>query len=310
MKTFIDSRRKPEAIQKIINRAQPGDILDFSQAGTLKLSEPLEVHQRDITIQKLRAKCAKKGKPNELLVVFPVADNFKLFDCHFQGRSDYDDNRKPFVAIYSNNVHVNDVRGVKGSKDCILISAEYKNITSGLVEKIRGHKMGRDTVSLEGHGEADRYVSGIVVDDVYCNKSKYKGAVESSDGSYDNTIRNVYCKDSGYAVDVQDHGKGKGQTNKQITIEDCRARDCENLVRTANNDYDHCDLFIQHCTAEDCEMPLMLKNTRCIFLDHVNINQKRYKDDCVYLENCSEVTYNQIRVNGDDFDSKLHLKEK
>ena len=305
----VDSKRLRKDIQKIIDEAKSGDTIEFGDL-QIELDKPLEINTENLTITGLNAKCAKKGKPNELLVVHPSADNFTLSNCEFEGYGDYDDNRKAFVSIYSNNPHVSNIKGFKGSKDCILICAEHKNITAGFVSQIEAMRMGRDTVSLQGCGEDNKFVSGITVDGVKSTESEYKGAVETSDGSSDNTLRNItyYGKNQeGYAVDVQDHGR-RGQTNTNITLFNIKAYDAEHCIKSANHDFGHSGLTIKNCLAEDCEMPIALSNTDNIILENFLVLDKEDDDEVRFtFENCRDITVNSCLVNSKAMDQDAQI---
>lgn len=218
----------------------------------------------------------------------------------------YERNKHPLIWIKVGNFTVTDGDVSSSLKDGIMVSPDPNcadapcHIDGGLIARVRGKGNHKDVVSIAGNG-ADGHVRNVCVHDITCTDSHDKGAVEVSDGTDQITLSRIAAKRSIYAVDVQDHydkdekddekrKKKKQETNRNVTIDNVEATDCEYAVRTANHDLDlqanggigHSDLTITKVTAERCSIPIRVSNTTNVTIRDVCIQDDKSGRDAPY----------------------------
>lgn len=174
-----------------------------------------------------------------------------------------------------------------GSKD--------EDIVGGVVRDVVGRGVRRDVVSISGSDGNGRRIRNVLVDNVRCYDSAFRGAVEVSDGTDNITVRKVYAESAVYAIDVQDHNKPE-QSNRNVMIEDVYAWRCKHALRTANTRKGHANLTIRDITARQCSIPVQVSHTANLHLSNVRLLDPEGAKPSIQIQDCHGVTLRDVLV--------------
>lgn len=261
-------------LQQRIDAAPPGGIVDFAMLEFAEIDRPLEV-TKPLTLRGLRLALPPALPKTRLLVV--SAEGFGLEDSAFRGNADTvgQDQRATLVEVNAGGFRVERCRFDNSSKNGLTIepAAGQATLARGVIRDIEGSGVVRDVVSLSG-GQRGGVVRDVLVENVRAVDSSLRGAVEVSDRTWDVTVRGVSAERCVYAIDVQDHDNPT-DINRNILLEDIRARDCRHAVRTATDPIGHEGLTIRDVVAEDCHLPLRVDHISHVIIDGVRIVGRR-----------------------------------
>jgi len=291
-------------LQKVIDAAQPNSIVICDRNKPLTLSVPITI-RKPLTIRGINARLPEKLGRTSLIVVDAEGVTISDFELHGNYDTVSQEERAPLISIGAGGFAIERGLFVNSSKDGVEITSrgdEDADIIGGVVRDIVGIGVGRDVVSISG-GNLGQRIRNVLVENIRCYNSHYRGAVEVSDGSDNITVRKVYAEDSLYAVDVQDHGKPK-QINTNVVVEDVYAVRCKHAIRTANRPHGHANLTMRDITAKECDAPLRISNTDNVILQNVRIFGHGDKTPPILIKNCAgvsvrDVTFGKVVYTGE-----------
>jgi len=284
-------------LQAALDAAATHSIVLCDRNRPLTLSTPVTI-RKPLTLRGLHARLPERLGNTPLVVV--AADGVTICDFELYGNRDSvpQDDRCALLVIQAGDFTVERGLFVNSSKDGVMVdgpSVKDRDIVGGVVRDIVGRGNVRDVVSLGGGGVHGHRIRNVLVDNVRGYDSRLRGAVEVSDGSDNVTVRKVYAEQMIYAVDVQDHGAPR-ETNTNVVIEDVYALECRHAIRTANKPRGHANLTMRDITAERCEAPLAISNTRHVTLENVRIADHPARRPPVSIANCDGVTVRDVTV--------------
>ncbi|MFC1715243.1 hypothetical protein ACFL6S_16360 [Candidatus Poribacteria bacterium] len=284
-------------LQGVIDAAQPYSIVICERNKPLTLSEPVII-RKPLTIRGINARLPEKLGKTSLLVI--AAEGVTISDFELHGNYDTvpQTERAPLISISAGEFAIERGLFVNSSKDGIEVTArggEDADIVGGVVRDIVGKGIGRDVVSISG-GDLGQQIRNVLVENIRCYKSYYRGAVEVSDGSDNITVRKVYAEDSLYAIDVQDHGKPK-QVNTNVVVQDVYAVRCKHAIRTANRPHGHANLTIRDVIAKECNAPIRISHTDGVILQNVRIFDHSDDNTPISVKNCVSVSIRDIALS-------------
>src|SRR5678815_5643823 len=247
-------------LQKIIDAAAAHTVVRCDPNQQLVLSAPIVV-RKPLTLTGLHARLQEKVGNTSLVVV--EAKGVAVTDFEFFGNADSvpQNDRAPLLVIHAGDFRVE--RGVflNSSKDGVMIDGdgmpEGEDLIGGVVRDVIGRGVRRDVVSISGSSGHGHKIRNVVVENVRCYESAFRGAVEVSDGTENITVRTVYAESAVYAIDVQDHHQ-PDQSNRNVVIEDVYATKCKHAIRTANTRRGHANLTVRDLTANQCISPVQI----------------------------------------------------
>ncbi len=286
-------------LQQTIDNAPPHSILFCNKNKTLTVSETIIIH-KPMTIRGLNARLPEKLGNTPLLLV--QADHVTITDFELYGNIDSVSQkvRAPLISIQADQFTVERGLFVKSSKEGVSIvgNANGGFVQGGVVRDIVGRGNGRDVVSVDG--DHVKQFRNVLIENIRCYNSPYRGAVEVSDGSENITVRKIYAVGSLYAVDVQDHGAPR-DVNRNVFIEDVYAVNCKYVIRTALKPRGHSNLTISNVTAKQCFSPLNIKNTNDTILKNVRIIDHKEEANPILIRNCNGLTVRDVIINNSTF---------
>lgn len=290
----------PAQLQQILDDAAPESIVDFGFRSYVEINITLHI-KKPLWIRGLRLKLPT-GLPRTALLTTDVA-GVRVTDSYFRGNGDSveQDVRASLLEIHAGDFQVERCVFENSAKNGLTIDPgdSGKPIVGGVIRDIVGHHVIRDVVSLSG-GSGDGLIRDVLVENVRAYDSKLRGAVEVSDRSADITVRSVTSERCVYAVDVQDHGEPH-EVNRNILLEDIRARKCRHAIRTANDPHGHEGLVIRNVVAEDCELPLRISHTKDVIIEGVRIirrqldpTESKHSSSMLQINSCQNVSLRDI----------------
>ena len=287
-------------LQKRLDQAAPHSVVDFQMTEFVTLHAPLRV-TKPLTVRRLRLQLPPKLPRTQLLQT--NVEGFELTDSHFRGNADTvgQDQRASLVEIRAGKFRVERCTFDNASKNGLTIDPGDSDqpLVGGVVRDIVGHGVVRDVVSLSG-GSRGGAVRDILVENVYAADSSLRGAVEVSDRSWDVTVRGVTAERCVYAIDVQDHDL-KTDINRNVLLEDIRARNCRHAIRTATDPIGHSGLTIRNVVAEDCDVPLRIDHITDVLIEGVRIlgrerdpTEPEDLESVISIKGCNNVTVRDV----------------
>ena len=289
-------------VQAVVDAAPPHSIVVCDRNHQVVLSQPVRI-RKPLTIRGLNARLPAKLGRTSLVIVQSEGVVVSDFELHGNGDTVPQDRRAALLAIEAGDFCVERGAFYNSSKDGILIDGGAlvgNDLTGGVVRDVVGRVIRRDLVSVGGSGSEGHRVRSVLIDNVRCYGSQYRGAVEVSDGSDRITVRTVYAEGCVYAVDVQDH-KHPGQVNTNVFIQDVHARDCTHAIRTANHPLGHANLTIRDVIAERCAAPLQIRNTDNVVLHNVTILDHASPRPPISLSNCDGLSLRDLTIKGGNY---------
>jgi hypothetical protein len=286
-------------VQAVVDATPPHSIVICDRNRRVVLSQPVRI-RKPLTLRGLDARLPDKLGRTSLVVVQSEGVVVSDFELHGNGDTVPQDQRAALLVIESGNFCVERGAFYNSSKDGILIDGGALaggDLTGGVVRDIVGRVIRRDLVSVGGSGSEGHRVRSVLIDNVSCYKSQYRGAVEVSDGSDRITVRTVYAEGCVYAVDVQDH-KHPGQVNTNVLIQDVHARDCTHAIRTAHRPLGHATLTSRDVIAERCAAPLQIRNTDNVVLHNVTVLDHASERPPISLSNCDGLSLRDLTIKG------------
>ena len=237
-----------------------------------------------------------------LVVIQSEGVTISDFELHGNGDTVPQEERAPLLVLQAGSFTVERGLFTNSSKDGILIDGGVlagADLTGGVVRDIVGRIIRRDLVSVGGSGSEGHRIRNILIDNVRCYNSQFRGTVEVSDGSENITVRKVYAEDCIYAIDVQDHGN-PDQINRNVVIEDVYARKCRHAIRTASRPLGHTNLVIRNVVAEQCIAPLEIKNIDNVTLHGVTILDHTSPNSPVSVLNSDGLSIRDLTIKNVD----------
>jgi hypothetical protein len=263
-----------QELQERIDAAPAGGVVDFAMLEYVEIDRPLEV-RKPLTIRRLKLSLPPSLPRTRLVVV--STEGFGLEDSAFRGNADTvgQDQRATLVEISAGGFRVERCRFDNSSKNGLTIepSPENPTLARGVIRDIEGSGVVRDVVSLSG-GQRGGVVRNVLVENVRAVDSSLRGAVEVSDRTWDVTVRGITAERCVYAIDVQDHDNPT-DINRNVLLEDIRARQCRHAVRTATDPIGHEGLTIRNVVAEDCHLPIRIDHVANVIVDGVRVVGRR-----------------------------------
>lgn len=294
------------SLQDRLDEAPEHSVVDFAMTEFVTLDKPLRV-AKPLTVRGLRLQLPPKLPRTQLLQT--NVEGFSLTDSHFRGNADTvgQDQRASLVEVRAGKFRVERCTFENSSKNGLTIDPGDTDqpLIGGVVRDIVGHGVVRDVVSLSG-GSRGGTVRDVLVENVYASDSSLRGAVEVSDRTWDVTVRGVTADRCVYAVDVQDHDLAT-DINRNVLLEDIRARNCRHAVRTATDPIGHNGLTIRNVVAEDCDVPLRIDHIANVLVDGVHIIGRERDPaetndlECAFqIKGCTNVTIRNVVIEGVD----------
>jgi hypothetical protein len=283
-------------LQQIIADAPPHSTLMCDRNRVITVGTPIEI-RKPLTLIGLKAQLPPKLGNSSLLVV--KSRNVTLLDFELTGNGDSvpQDQRAPLIVVAAGDFRIERMSFFNASKDGINVDGDAagEDIVGGVIRDIVGRKVIRDTISISGGSSRGFKVKNVLVDNVRAYDSQRRGAVEVSDGSEHVTVRKVYAERCIYAVDVQDHSK-PFQVNRHIVVEDVHAVRSKHALRTSNRPLGHIGLTVRDITAEYCNDPIVISNTRDVAVHNVRVIGHEGTGTPVLLKNCHGLTVRDVIV--------------
>jgi hypothetical protein len=276
-----------DEFQRRIDNAAPRSVVQCDPNKELRFSSPVIV-RKPMTIVGLHARLPEKLGATSLVVV--EAKGVALTDFELVGNAETvaQKDRAPLLVLHAGEFRVERGLFINSSKDGVMIDGDGSNdedLIGGTVRDVVGRGVRRDVVSISGSNGHGRKIRNVLVENVRCYQSAFRGAVEVSDGTDNITVRKVYAEDAVYAIDVQDHHQA-GQSNRNVVIEDIFARRCQHAIRTANSRQGHANLTVRDVVAEQCRIPLQIANTENVALTNVRIIDHDGDKAPMQIQNC------------------------
>jgi hypothetical protein len=287
-------------IQSAIDAAVPHSVVIFDRNRQVTLAVPLKV-TKPLTIRGLNARLPQKLSKTPLVVIQSEGVTVSDFELHGNGDTVPQVERAPLLVLQAGGFTVERGLFTNSSKDGILIDGgalAAADLTGGVVRDIVGRTIRRDLVSVGGSGSEGHRIRNILIDNVRCYNSQFRGTVEVSDGSENITVRKVYAEDCIYAIDVQDHGN-PNQINRNVVIEDVYARNSRHAIRTASRPLGHTNLVLRNIVAERCIAPLEIKNIDNVTLHGVTILDHASPNPPVSVLNCDGLSIRDLTIKDD-----------
>jgi len=258
--------------REAIDQAPSHSVVLFDRNKAVELDEPLVI-DKPLTLLGLHARLPAGRDPFPLVVV--NVEGVRIADFELHGNSDWpnwvQDGRYSLLVVYAGDFTIERGLLTQASQHGILVRSAVLNkpIRGGVIRDVEVRDIGRDGVSLEGRPNGS--ISHVLVDNVRAYRSRLRGAVEACDGADNITLRNIYAEDCVYAVDVMhDHG-GPAEVMHNHLVDNVHAVRCKRAVRTSNHDLGHAGLTIRNVTAEQCELPVDIRNVTGVLLDGVRV---------------------------------------
>lgn len=291
------------SLQARLDEAPANSVVDFAMTEFVTLDKPLRV-TKPLTVRGLRLQLPPKLARTQLLQT--NVEGFELTDSHFRGNADTigQDQRASLVEVRAGKFRVERCTFDNASKNGLTIDPGDSDqpLVEGVVRDIVGHGVVRDVVSLSG-GSRGGTVRDILVENVYASDSSLRGAVEVSDRSWDVTVRGVTAERCVYAIDVQDHDLPT-DVNRNVLLEDIRARNCRHAVRTATDPIGHSGLTIRNVVAEDCDVPLRIDHISDVLIEGVRIigrqrdaTEPEDLESVIRIKGCSNVSVRDVVIS-------------
>jgi hypothetical protein len=280
--------RDQDELQRMIDQAAPHAQIQCDPNRQRIFSAPVII-RKPLTLTGLHARLPDKLGNTSLVIVEAKGVAVINFELTGNAESVPQKERAPLLIIHAGDFDV--ARGVflNSSKDGVMIdgdgAANDEDLIGGTVRDVVGRGVRRDVVSISGSSTGRRKIRNVLVENVRCYDSAFRGAVEVSDGTDNITVRKVYAENAVYAVDVQDH-HARGQANTNVVVEDIYARKCRHAIRTANSRQGHANLTIRDVSAEQCSVPLQITNTENVSLHNVRIIDHEGDKAPMQVQNC------------------------
>jgi hypothetical protein len=290
--------RGQDDLQKIIDAASPHAVVRCDPNQQLCFSSPVII-RKPLTLTGLHARLPEKLGNTSLVVV--EAKGVAITDFELVGNADSvpQKDRAPLLVIHAGDFRVE--RGVflNSSKDGVMIDGDgsaEEDLIGGVVRDVVGRGVRRDVVSISGSSGHGRKIRNVLVENVRCYESAYRGAVEVSDGTDNITVRKVYAEAAVYAIDVQDHRQPE-QSNRNVIIEDVYARKCKHAIRTANTRRGHGNLTVRDLTADECISPVQISHTDNVSLTNVRIMNHDGNKPPIDVQDCRGVFIHDVLID-------------
>ena len=284
-------------LQEVIDHAPSNSIVRCDPNQVLTLAVPVRI-RKPLTLVGLRARLPEKLGSTPLLVV--EARGVAVTDFELTGNADSvpQNERAPLLVIHAGDFRVERGQFLNSSKDGVMIDGDGskdEDIVGGVVRDVVGRGVRRDVVSISGSDGNGRRIRNVLVDNVRCYDSAFRGAVEVSDGTDNITVRKVYAESAVYAIDVQDHNKPE-QSNRNVVVEDVYAWRCKHALRTANTRKGHANLTIRDITARQCSIPVQVSHTANLHLSNVRLLDPEGAKPSIQIQDCHGVTLRDVLV--------------
>ncbi|MFO7775127.1 MAG: hypothetical protein R6W89_04955 [Candidatus Hydrogenedentota bacterium] len=290
----------------VIAEAPAHSVVLFNRGHCLTFDNTLVI-DKPLTVLGLNARMPEGLAQTPLVSIQAEGVRFADFELH--GNTDsitnWRDDRASCLTIQAGGFVIERGLVTKASRHGVLVASgtdqnlgDYpaaggQDIRNGVIRDIVARDIRRDGVSIEGRREGS--ISNLLVENIWLYRSPDRGAVEACDGADNITFRNIYAEDSVYAVDVQDHGD-PSHRNRNLLGENIQAVRCSHAVRTANRDFGHTGLTLRNVTAERCELPLQISNTRGVLIDGMQVLNHEADGPLVELSNCKGVKVNDVML--------------
>ncbi len=288
-------------IQSALDSAAPHSVVICDRNRQVTLATPVRV-RKPLTFRGLNARLPEKLSRTPLVVVQSEGVTVSDFELHGNGDTVPQAERAPLLVLEAGGFTVERGLFTNSSKDGILIDGSAltgADLTGGVVRDIVGRVIRRDLVSIGGSGATGHRIRNVLVDNVRCYGSEFRGTVEVSDGSENITVRKVYAEDCLYAIDVQDHGN-PNQINRNVVIEDVYSRNSRHAIRTASKPLGHTNLVLRNIVAEHCIAPLEIKNIDNVTLHGVTILDHTSPNPPVSVVNCDGLSIRDVTIKDVD----------
>ncbi|KAJ8903431.1 hypothetical protein NDN08_004539 [Rhodosorus marinus] len=282
--------RCSEDLEEQIESASDGDFLRANSNCEWTVDNAISIRSR-ITIRGVRAKL-KSGVG--LTAIFKVLEPGVIIeDFVLTGNKDSvkEAFRMSLILVFKSDVTIRNGVFYDSSQNGVAVRANQgaSDIVGGLLENLEGHGCERDVVSISTRDNGLRGTRNITVKNIRAYKSRKKGAVEVSDGAEDIIVDNIYAERCVYAVDIQDHSKGKLESNNRIKISNVHAYRCKFAVRSETTDIGHSDIEISDVYARGCTRTMSLKNIMNLTIYNVRSEGNKGTGNAIELMNCDNL---------------------
>ena len=282
-------------LQQVIDTAPSNSIVRCDPNRRMVLSTPVTI-RKPLTLLGLRARLPEKLGGTSLVLI--EAKGVSVLDFELTGNADSvpQSERAPLIVVHAGDFRIE--RGVflNSSKDGVMIDGDAlkdEDLVGGVVRDIVGRGVRRDVVSISGSSGNGRRIRNVLVDNIRCYDSEFRGAVEVSDGTDNITVRKVYAESAVYALDVQDHNKPL-QGNRNVVIEDVYAVRCKHAIRTANTRKGHGNLTMRDIIAEQCIIPVQVSHTENVTLSNLRVLDHSSGKPPVQIQDCHGVAVRDV----------------
>jgi len=290
-------------LQRIIDEAAPHSVVKCDENKELVFSAPVVI-RKPLVLAGLHARLPEKLGNTALVIVEAKGVAVTDFELVGNAESVSQKERAPLLIVHAGEFRVERGRFLNSSKDGVMIDGDGpagEDVIGGVVRDLVGRGVRRDVVSISGSSGHGRKVRNVLVDNIRCYESAFRGAVEVSDGTDNITVRKVYAENAIYAIDVQDHHED-GQANINVVIEDVYARNCRHIVRTANSRRGHANLTLRDLVGDACELPVQLSHTNNVSVNNVRILNPHGSKPPMQIDDCRGVSVRDIvieNISGD-----------
>lgn len=281
----------------VVEEAPAHSVILFDRNRPVELAEPL-VLDKPLALLGLHARLPEGHAPAPLVMVH--AEGVRIADFELHGNDQWtdwlQDGRESLLVVYAGDFTIERGLLTRASQHGILVRSSVLNkpICGGVIRDVEAHDIGRDGVSLEGRQEGS--ISHVLVDNVRVYRSRLRGAVEACDGADNITLRNIYAEDSLYAVDVMhDHGDPTEVMHNHL-VDNVHAVRCRYAVRTNNRDLGHTGLTIRNVTAEQCRVPVHVRNITGVLIDGVRVFDHAHDGPLVEVVNSTTVQVRNVSL--------------
>ena len=290
----------------VIAEAPAHSVVLFDRGHCLTFDNTLVI-DKPLTVLGLNARMPEGLAQTPLVSIQTEGVRFADFELHGNTESiteNWAANRASCLTIQAGGFVIERGLVTKASRHGILVASgtdldlgDYpaeggQDIRNGVIRDIVARDIRRDGVSIEGRPEGS--ISNLLVENVWLYRSPDRGAVEACDGADNITFRNIYAEDAAYVADVM-HDHGNNVTNNH-TVENVHGLRCRRVVRTANRDLGHTGLTLRNITAENCELPLQISNTRGVLVDGMQVTNHDEDGPLAEITNCNGVKVNDVML--------------
>ncbi|MFP4173117.1 MAG: hypothetical protein ACLFV4_09425 [Candidatus Hydrogenedentota bacterium] len=289
----------------VIAEAPAHSVVLFDRNNCMTFHEMLVI-DKPLTVLGLNARLPEGLAQTPLVSIQAEGVRFAGFELH--GNTDsitnWRDDRASCLTIQAGGFVIERGLVTKASRHGILVASgtdqdlgDYpaaggRDIRNGVIRDIVARDIRRDGVSIEGRPVGS--ISNLLVENIWLYRSPDRGAVEVCDGADNVTLRNIYAEDAAYVADVM-HDHGNNVANNH-TVENIHGVRCGRVVRTVNRDLGHTGLRLRNVTAERCELPLQISNTRGVLIDGMQVLNHEEEGPLAEITNCKGVKVNDVML--------------